>query len=117
MNNYDQKVMIEPLNRDNYVSWSEDLKAILLDRDAWEIVKGTEEAPPDTESLKVRKEYQTRVNRGYSTIYLNTSKELRNLISETENPKVAWDTLKTFFQPKSRARLIGLLDTFFNTPA
>lgn len=111
----EQSVMIEPLNRDNYVSWSEDLKALLLEKDSWSIVKGQEESPPATATAKERKNYQSRVNRGYSTIYLNVSKELRNLISDTENPKIAWETLRDFFQPKSRARLIGLLDTFFST--
>ncbi|KMQ86271.1 retrovirus-related gag-pol polyprotein [Lasius niger] len=115
MSSFDERVSIEPLTRENYLSWSEDLKAMLLERDAWGIVKGTEEPPAATAPAKERKDYQARHRRGYSTIFLHMSKDLRSLISEIEDPKEAWDTLKEHFLPKSRARLIGLFDTFFQT--
>lgn len=115
MSEHDQRIVIEPLNRDNYVSWCEDMKAILLDRDSWGIVKGKEESPAATASARDKKDYETRKNRGYSTIYLNIAKDLRSLITDTEDPAKAWEILKVYFQPESRARLMGLLDVFFGT--
>ncbi|GFX71108.1 retrovirus-related Pol polyprotein from transposon TNT 1-94 [Trichonephila clavipes] len=45
---------------------------------------------------------------------LSIEKEYRNLILDTCDPIVASKKLQDNFQPHTRARVIGLLDEFFN---
>jgi hypothetical protein len=105
---------IVKLSGDNYASWAEDIKVLLLDRHCWGFVKGTEEKLPETASSKERKDYNQRKDRAYSTIYLSISPEYRTLISDIEDGKEAWLRLERHFKPNTRARLIGLLDEFFS---
>lgn len=104
---------IEKLNRLNYGTWAEDVKVLLMDKNAWRIVNGSETRPADTEVVKL-KDFQLRSDRAYSTIYLSIDREYRTLISGTEDPAKAWEKLSTHFRPDSRARTMGLLDEFFS---
>lgn len=105
---------IVKLCSDNYATWAEDIKVLLLDRHCWGFIKGTEEKLPETASSKERKDYNQRKDRAYSTIYLSISPEYRTLISDIEDGKEAWLRLQQHFKPNTRARLIGLLDEFFS---
>lgn len=105
---------IEKLTSDNYSSWCEDAKVLLMDRNAWMIVTGTEGEPATDADPKVKKDYSTRKAKAYSTIYLSIEKRFRPLISGTEDGKEAWQILQNHFRPDSRARIIGLMDQFFS---
>ena len=104
---------IDPLNSSNYCSWAEDMKAVLMDKDCWQYVidKNLKQDPEAT--AKERREFNSRKSKAYSSIYLNTEKEFRSLISDTDDPVEAWERLKIHFQPPSRCRVISLLDEFF----
>lgn len=105
---------IVKLSSDNYATWAEDIKVLLLDRHCWGFVKGTEEKLPDTATSKEKTDYNQRKDKAYSTIYLSISPEYRTLISDIEDGKEAWLRLQQHFKPNTRARLIGLLDEFFS---
>ena len=123
---------IEKLNSSNYGSWKEDVKVVLMDRGSWQIVLG-KEVPPlpspvkadasdvpgsdpafDKAYRKQLKDFNLRKDRAYSTIYLSIEKEIRPLISETDDPVKAFELLQFHFRPDSRARIIGLTDDFFS---
>lgn len=105
---------IEPLNSENYNTWSEDVKVLLIDRNSWDIITEVEKPPGEAATDKVRKDYALRKARAYSTIYLNVSREYRPLISQNQEGKSAWKTLQEHFRPDSKARAVELTDSFFS---
>lgn len=122
--------LIEKLSANNYSTWVEDIKVLLMEKNCWRIVTGTETKP--TEPVKEEdedeaeykyklrsyhkdvKDFNTRADRAYSIIYLNLEKPYRGLITSTDDPTVAWTKLKEQCQPSSRARIVNLMDQFFN---
>lgn len=105
---------IEKLRRDNYGTWCDDMKAVLLDRNVWSFVDGTEDALPTEASYRDKQKYKERQRRAFSSIYLSLSDEIKPLLTDIVDAKIAWEKIKDHFQPDSRARLVGLLDSFFN---
>ncbi|GBM16763.1 Copia protein [Araneus ventricosus] len=105
---------IEKLDASNYNSWCDDVRVILLEKDCWDIVQGTETSPAEGATAKEVGDYRLRKSRAYSIIYLNTEKTHRPLISDTEDARQAWEKLKQHFRPESRARAVALTDTFFS---
>ncbi|GBL59411.1 Copia protein [Araneus ventricosus] len=104
---------IEYLEADNYSSWRTDMKVLLMERNCWRIVTGTETKPED-ENYKELRDFNSRKDKAYSTIYLNVSKAYRCVIDDIEDPVAAWKRLEEHFRPNSRARVIGLTDDFFS---
>ncbi|GFW99208.1 uncharacterized protein TNCV_3009761 [Trichonephila clavipes] len=84
-----------------------------MDRNSWRIITSQEVKPDDGASAKEKRNFEYRWDRAYSTIY-RSIEEYRNLILHTCDPIVAWKKLQDHFQPHTRARIIGLLDEFFN---
>ncbi|GBL95548.1 Retrovirus-related Pol polyprotein from transposon TNT 1-94 [Araneus ventricosus] len=105
---------IAPLTSDNYPSWKQDMIAILLDRNVYDIVLGKENSPGDDATEKEKMRFKKRCNKAFSSIYLNVSKGLRTLIADITEGKNAWEVIQKYFHPESRARTIGLLDQFFS---
>lgn len=64
------QVSITKLNFLNYWNWAADVKYLLLDKNAWGIVTGTEKAP-DPNDAAANKDYQSRIRAAFSVIYLN----------------------------------------------
>ncbi|GFW18234.1 copia protein [Trichonephila clavipes] len=85
-----------------------------MDTNSLRIITGQEVKPDDSAFAKEKRNFESRWDRAYSTIYLSIEKEYRNFISDTCDPTVAWKKLQDHFQPHTRARIIGLLGEFFN---
>ncbi|GBM43057.1 Retrovirus-related Pol polyprotein from transposon TNT 1-94, partial [Araneus ventricosus] len=102
---------VEHLEADNYSSWRTDMKVLLMERNCWRIVTGTETKPED-ENYKELRDFNSRKDKAYSTIYLNVSKAYRYVIDDIEDPVAAWKRLEKHFRPNYRARVIGLTDDF-----
>ncbi|GBN90212.1 hypothetical protein AVEN_181287-1 [Araneus ventricosus] len=94
---------IEKLDASNYNSWCDDVRVILLEKDCWDIVQGTETSPAEGATAKEVRDYRLRKSRAYSIIYLNTEKTHQPLISDTEDARQAWEKLEQHFRPESRA--------------
>ncbi|GBO42356.1 hypothetical protein AVEN_155147-1 [Araneus ventricosus] len=105
---------IAPLTSDNYPSWKQDMIAILLDRNVYDIVLGKENPPGDDATEKEKMRFKKRCNKAFSSIYLNVSKDLRHLIADITEGKKAWEVIQKYFHAESTARTIGLLDQFFS---
>ncbi|GBM55622.1 Retrovirus-related Pol polyprotein from transposon TNT 1-94 [Araneus ventricosus] len=97
---------IAPLTSDNYPSWKQDMIAILLDRNVYDIVLGKENPPGDDATEKEKMRFKKRCNKAFSSIYLNVSKDLRPLIADITEGKKAWEVIQKYFHPESRARTI-----------
>jgi hypothetical protein len=96
----------------NYTSWKKDVKVLLLDRGCWNFIAGTAKPLEEDCSERDKREFEWRKNRAYTTIYQSIERKYQTLIADTEDGKTAWETLKTNFEPSSRARLAGLVDEF-----
>ncbi|GBM98264.1 hypothetical protein AVEN_168791-1 [Araneus ventricosus] len=105
---------IEKLDASNYNSCCDDVRVIMLRKDCWGIVQGTETPYTEGATAKEVRDYRLRKSRAYSIIYLNTEKTHRLLISNTEDARQAWEELKQHFRPESRARAVALTDEFFS---
>ncbi|GBM83683.1 Retrovirus-related Pol polyprotein from transposon TNT 1-94 [Araneus ventricosus] len=76
---------IEYLEADNYSSWRTNMKVLLMERNCWRIVTGTETKPED-KNYKELRDFNSRKDKAYSTIYLNVSKAYRCVIDDIEDP-------------------------------
>lgn len=103
------QVNIEKLNANNYGNWCADVKYILIDKNAWSIVNGSETLPllKDDNVIEV-KDFQARARAASAIIYLNIEAEYRRIIEDIDNPKTAWEKLKSHFFPDNRARHMQL---------
>lgn len=106
---------IEILNASNWSTWKEDIRVLLMDKGIWSFIEKTE-PPIDTENStrKDLQSYNVRRDRAYSTIYLTIEPTYRSLISDVKDGAEAFQILKNYFEPQSRARAIHLLDEFFD---
>ncbi|GBL61046.1 hypothetical protein AVEN_107216-1, partial [Araneus ventricosus] len=116
-------ISIEKLNANNYSTWKEDVKVVLMEKGSWRIITEEEKVPDKLSGIegeeertyqKLLKDYSFRKDRAYSVIYLSSEKEYRLLIAGIEDPVKAWKILEEHFRPDSRARAIGLTDEFFS---
>lgn len=97
----------------NYRQWKSNIEVLLMDRDCWGFIDGTEPALEENATAKERREFQRRKNRAYTTIFLSIDESLRPLIENTKDGKTAWKILSENFEPSTRARLAALVDEFF----
>ena len=106
------------LTSTNWELWKTEVRVTLMHFGAWEFVN-TSSAIVKPDDLKLTwkelNDIQLRKDRAYTLIYQSLSSEYRPLISETTDGRVAWTILKSHFEPTTRARVIQLLDEFFNT--
>ncbi|KAH8965187.1 hypothetical protein BDL97_04G105700 [Sphagnum fallax] len=63
--------VIDKFNGENFNLWKFKMEMVLASMDLWEIVDGSEEAPPSNSDPKVIKEYQRRAEKAMSTIAIN----------------------------------------------
>ncbi|GBN65093.1 Retrovirus-related Pol polyprotein from transposon TNT 1-94 [Araneus ventricosus] len=77
----------------------------------------TSEVASAKQVLSWREEYdlKLRKDRSYTLIYQSLGPEFKPLISQTTDGAEAWRILKKHFEPTTRARVIQLLDEFFDT--
>ena len=85
---------IEPLSGKNYQSWKYNIKLVLMERELWGFVEGTENAPNSTATDAVRNAYRLRSDKAYSLIALSVDKSLQVHISSTIDPRAAWEILQ-----------------------
>lgn len=104
----------ELLNNENWDRWKTDIKVLLLDKGCWSFIEGKEEELDGTATRKERQEFNLRKDRTFTTLYYGIKPEYRPLIQDCSDGKLAWEKLVQQFEPKTRARLIQLLDEFFS---
>ena len=107
---------IRKLDGNNYVTWVIDMKFILIDRNAWKIVEGTEK-PPEIKPTEIGtgsaadlkyNDFQKRAGSALSLIYMNITDDYKSLIEDANDPVEAWKLLSDHFQPESKSRHMSL---------
>ena len=107
---------IERLDGSNYQSWKYNIKLVLMERGLWGFIQGLEEAPTVTDEDKKEKEvtaFRLRSDKAYSLIALSIGKSLQVHITNTTEPKVAWDTLQNHFEFVSITKIVQLNRKFY----
>ncbi|GBN81503.1 hypothetical protein AVEN_39289-1 [Araneus ventricosus] len=127
------------LTANNWEQWKVEIRVLLLHYGAWQFIEepkteSAETSPKDSKTkvpetsetsdvasgkqvLSWREEYdlKLRKDRSYTLVYQSLRPEFKPLISQTTDVAEAWRILKNHFEPTTRARVIQLLDEFFNT--
>ncbi len=85
--------IIDKFNGENFNLWKFKMEMVLASMDLWEIVDGSEEAPPSNADPKVIKEVQRRVKKAMSTIGINLVDSQLHHIKRCKGPTEAWKTL------------------------
>lgn len=110
--------VIERLNANNYGNWASDVKFLLLDKNAWDIVQGTETLPQVSEKSGITdkdvREYKAKENAAKAILYLNIDPEYRKVIENVTEASEIWKTLKQHFLPDNRARHMQLFTELCN---
>ena len=109
-------VRIKPLDGSNYINWKFNVQLVLMDKDLWGFIEGTETKPVATETDKKEteiKEYIKRSRKAYTTIALSIHKSLQVHVKSTQDPKKAWDALKAQFDFVSVSQIVRLCRTFY----
>ena len=107
---------IDPLVGPNYRSWKFNMKLVLMERGLWGYAQGTETAPKANETDKKEKEikeYKLKLEKAYSIIALSVCKRLQVHITETDDPKKAWDTLEQLFNFVSVPEIVRVNRSFY----
>jgi len=104
---------IEKLNGRNYQSWKFQMKLILMEKDLWGFIEGTEIAPALTAQDGVRRKFRARSDKAYSLIALSLETSIQVHIMGTIDPKVAWETLQAQFSFVSVAQIVRLNRKFY----
>ncbi|GFS99930.1 retrovirus-related Pol polyprotein from transposon TNT 1-94 [Trichonephila clavipes] len=111
---FNNQILVSTPN--NWNTWKHDMQVLLMHYGCWQFIIQTKPEQPDEEATyKEKLDLQLRKDRCYTLIYTNISSDLKNLITETTDGVVAWKILKDHFEPVTKARVIQLLDQFFET--
>ena len=95
------------LTSENYHHWKFNIKMMLIGRDLWEIVEGSEVLPEEATN-KQTQEFRKRVNKALSLICLAVSDNLQIYVRNAKSGKEAWDSLQNHFEEKTLSRKVGL---------
>ena len=95
------------LTADNYHNWKFSIKMMLIGRDLWEIVEGSEVLPEEATN-KQAQEFRKRVNKALSLICLSVSDNLQIYVRNAKTGKEAWDSLQNHFEEKTLSRKVSL---------
>ncbi|KAH8962822.1 hypothetical protein BDL97_05G121000 [Sphagnum fallax] len=85
--------VIDKFNGENFSLWKFKMEMVLASMDLWEIVEGSEEAPPSNADPKIIKEYQRHVKKAMFIIGINLVDSQLHHIKRCKGPAEAWKTL------------------------
>jgi hypothetical protein len=94
---------IQPLTADNYFTWREDMKALLIMKKLWRAVIEDEKYRKLDDAAKTELSEQAR-----ALMILSISKSVKGLIIHEKSASAAWELLKGYFQQTTRARATDL---------
>ena len=97
---------VEKLTADNYYTWKFNMKMVLMGRDLWEIVEGTEILPQEA-GQATRQKFRKRENQALSMICLAVSTPLQIYVRPAKSPREAWKSLSDHFEEKTLSKKIS----------
>ena len=108
----EEKWSIEKLNGSNWNTWKFQMKHLLMAKGLWSLIDGSEvlasEASAAAEAL-----FQSRLHKAFSTIVLAIDSAQLYLVTSCEDPKQAWNALKTHFERETLPNKLLLKKQYF----
>ena len=104
----------EKLTAENYHEWKFNMKMVLIGKDLWEIVEGTELMPTTRDANRLSK-FRKRENQALALICLSVSPSLQIYVRSAKTGKEAWDSLAKRFEEKTLTRIISYRRQLYST--
>ena len=105
--------LVDKFNGDNFSLWKFKMEMVLASKELWDIVEGSEVAPPSSVDEKDKKAYDKRVKTAFAIIATNlVDKEMAH-IKHCKGPAEAWKTLCNIHETKSLSNILFLRRKFF----
>ena len=108
----DEKWTIEKLNGANWSTWKFQMKHLLLAKELWGVVNGTETLAEDA-AATARSDFEKKTQKAFSTLVLAIGTSQLYLVTSCETPKDAWDALRSHFERNTLANKLFLKKRFF----
>jgi hypothetical protein len=89
------------------------MEMVLASMDLWEIVDGSEDAPPSDADPKIIKGYQRRLKKAMSIIGINLVDSQLHHIKRCKGPAEAWKTLCNIHETRSLSNILFIRRKFF----
>ena len=108
----DEKWSIDRLDGKNWMTWKFQMHHLLLGKDLWGFVDGTETLPAEA-MAQDRTAFGKRTQKALPAIVMAVSPSQLYLITSCDTPKKAWDTLKGHFERDTLANKLLLKKKYF----
>ena len=99
----EDKWAVEKLNGSNWSTWKFQMKHVLLAKELWGLVDGTEEEPAENTAAHVLADYRKRLQKAFSVIALAISSSQLYLVTSCEQLRQAWEALRNHFEHNTLA--------------
>ena len=110
----DERWTIEKLDGEvNWSTWKFQIKHLLLAKDLWGLVDGTEPMPTEEASAAAKADYRKRSQKAFSVLVLAITPSQLYLVTSCERPKEAWDALRNQFERDTLANKLLLKKQYF----
>ena len=106
------KWSIDKLDSSNWMTWKFQIKYLLLAKDLWGIVDGTE-VLVENASEQQRINFNKKSQKAFSTIVMSISSSQLYLITSCEEPARAWAALKNHFERDTLVNKLMLKKQYF----
>ena len=110
----EERWSVDKLDGSNWLTWKFQMKHLLLAKDLWGFIDGTEVLAGDA-SAQQTTDYNKKSRRAFSTIVMAVSATQLYLITSCDTPKKAWDSLRTHFERDSLSNKIMMKKLYFRT--
>ena len=99
---------IEKLNGSNYQSWKFNVKLVLMQKELFGIIDGTDIAPREDDTDAIKRKWKIRSDKAYSLIALSLETSLQIHVVGTTYAKEAWDIIEKQYSFVSLTQLVRL---------
>ena len=107
-----QNHCIQPLNGNNYPTWSEEMKSLLWSKGLWQLVDGKETRP--SKPAKEQEIWDIKQDRTAGELMLNLMPDQRvHIQTQQDNPTAAWKALETLYVQQKASTHFVAYDEFF----
>jgi len=106
------KWSIDKLDSSNWMTWKFQIKHLLLAKDLWGFIDGTEVLPEDA-SAQQAADFNKKSQKAFSTIVMSISSSQLYLITSCEGPRRAWVALRSHFERDTLVNKLMLKKQYF----
>ena len=108
----DEKWTITKLDNTNWMTWKVQIRHMLLDKELWGIVEGTEKLKNDA-NAETKTIFKKRAQKALTAIVMAMSSPQIHIIQNCENPTDAWKRLREHYEKGTLMTKLHLRKTYF----